>query len=204
MCFCGNGIVPVGNNLEKTDWLMFLGAYLSFAGTISVSLIAALQSRYYAEQNELKAQTERKKKIQPIFSNKIERTDSQIPGMVDIFNPHDLSTLPKHKNVTISIENVGVYPIRNVIIFDKYLYQLLKSNEKQELQLAYSDSPDIVKGKKYLIEILESDFERTDKGIPKWFNINYDDIDGNEMYQTFKLKEFDGEMYYSLEDMQQI
>jgi len=32
-----------------------------------------------------------------------------------------------------------------------------------------------------------------------WFNINYDDVDGNSMYQTFVLKSFDDTQYYSLE-----
>ena len=62
----------------------------------------------------------------------------------------------------------------------------------------YTDSPDIERGEKYLIEILESEFARTDEGIPKDFCINYDDVDGNEMYQVYVLSDFEGTQYYSL------
>jgi hypothetical protein len=95
-------------------------------------------------------------------------------------------------------------PIRNVIIFDKYLYQLLKPNEQKTIQLAYSDSPDIQKWKKHLLELLESEYEPGDKGIPKWFNICYDDVDGHSMFQSFELKNFDGTDYYSLETTEEV
>ena len=72
-------------------------------------------------------------------------------------------------------------------------------NERKTIQVAYSNSPDVQKWKEHIIEIQESDYESTEDGIPKWFNINYDDIDGNEMFQTFALKTFDDTNYYSLE-----
>ena len=72
------------------------------------------------------------------------------------------------------------------------------------LQCAYEDSPDYTHKSKRLIRILQSEYERTDDGLPKWFNINYEDIDGNEMYQTFELHEFDGEQYYSLNEINNI
>ena len=73
--------------------------------------------------------------------------------------------------------------------------------DKKQIQIAYSDSPDIQKWKNFLIEISEADFDRTDDGIPTWFNINYDDIDGGEMFQSFELKDFGGKKYYSLSEI---
>ena len=52
---------------------------------------------------------------------------------------------------------------------------------------------------KNITVILETDYERTDSGIPKSFPINYDDADGNEFYQIYELKNFGGKLYYSLE-----
>lgn len=176
-----------------------MGAYLAFAGTIIVSIVAALQTKHFAEIEKNKASESRKKEIQPIFSINIEGINQQVSGTADVFDLYDSSTYPKHKNVTISLENVSRYPVLNMIIFDKYLFQLLKPNEKKTIQIAYSDSPDIRKWKEYIIEIHEADYESTKDGIPKWFNINYDDIDGNEMVQTFALKTFDETNYYSLE-----
>ncbi len=141
-----------------------------------------------------------KKVVQPIFSIDIDELNQQVFGTVDVFNLYDTSTYPKHKNVTISLENVSSYPILNVIIFDKYLFQLLKPNERKTIQVTYSDSPDVQKWEEHIIKIHESDYERTKDGILKWFNINYDDIDGNEMFQAFALKTFDETNYYSLEE----
>ena len=39
---------------------------------------------------------------------------------------------------------------------------------------------------------------RNDQGVPTWFNVNYEDVDGNEMFQRFELKDFDGKLYYAL------
>lgn len=46
-CFFGDGFLSPGKELEKRDWLGFFGAYLSFIGTVAVSLIAILQSSYF-------------------------------------------------------------------------------------------------------------------------------------------------------------
>ena len=54
LAFRWNGILPAGTDLEKSDWLSFLGAYLSFVGTVIVSMIAIFQSRYYSELAEKK------------------------------------------------------------------------------------------------------------------------------------------------------
>ena len=172
---------------------------MSFGGTVAVSAIAILQTHYYTTKQKERDNAERKKTVQPLFSIEIIATNSQVAGTAEVFNISNPETYPVHKNVTLKIENVGAYPVRNVIVFDKYLYQLLKPNDPKTIQVAYSDSPDIKRWKSKLIELLESDYERTEKWIPKWFNINYDDVDGHEMYQSFELKDFDGVEYYSLE-----
>lgn len=199
ICFFGNGFLSPGSELEKKDWLSFLGAYLSFAGTLIISLVAILQSRFFEDRDKKRIADERKKAVQPVFSIEIAGIDKQIAGTAEVFNPREPETMPQHKNVTIEIENVGQYPVRNVIVFDKYLWQMLKPNEKKQIQVAYSDSPDVARWKKLVIEILESEYARTDEGLPTGFCINYDDIDGNEMYQVYTLKDFEGTKYYSLE-----
>lgn len=198
LCFRGSGFFPVGENLEKKDWLSFLGSYLSFTGTIFVSLVALLEGSFYRRRSKEENTNKRKKEIQPIFSIAIKKLDTGIQGYAEAFSLYDSTKNTKHKNFTIEIENVSMYPIKHLIIFDQYLSQLLKSNEPTELQCAYEDSPDYKHESKKLIRILQSDYERTDNGLPKWFNINYEDIDGNEMYQTFELHKFDNEQYYSL------
>jgi len=195
LCFRWDGFLYVGIDLEKSDWLAFLGAYLSFAGTVIVSAIAILQGHYYTVKQKERDEAERKKQIQPIFSIDISSVNTQVGGTAEVFNPSKPETIPQHKNVTLKIENVSDYPIRNVIVFEKYLYQLLKPHDAKTIQIAYSDSPDIKKWKSYLIEVLESEHGRSEKGLPMWININYDDIDGNEMFQTFDLKDFDGTAY---------
>ena len=55
-----------------------------------------------------------------------------------------------------------------------------------------------------LAVLTDDEFEHNEQGVPKWFNINYEDVDGNEMYQTFELKDFDGTLYYALESINDI
>lgn len=196
--FRGSGFLPSGKGLEKKDWLSFLSEYLGFAGTLIISLVAILQSKYFAEQDRKRISAERMRKVQPILSVNIVSMDSSISNTAEIFSVSRPESIPHHKNVTIEIENAGKYPIRNVIVFDKYFVQMLKPNEKKQIQVAYSDSPD-AKMSKNITVILETDYERTDSGIPKSFPINYDDADGNEFFQIFELKNFDGELFYSLE-----
>ena len=203
LVFKGNGILTAGTDLEKSDWLSFLGAYLSFIGTVIVSMIAIYQSRYYSELNEKNDAASRKKEIQPIFSIKIVAIDIQLDGTVEAFNLSDKSKNPIHKNVKISIENVNRFPIKHVIIFDKYITPLLKCNEVQFVHCAYYDSVDAEKWPSKMA-VLTDEYERNDKGVPKWFNINYEDIDGNEMYQSYELKDFDGTLYYALESINDI
>ena len=192
-----NGIFPVGTGLEKSDWLSFLGAYLSFIGTVIVSLIAIFQSIYYSELNERKDAENRKKEIQPIFSVKIVSIDMQLDGTAEAFSLYDKATNPIHKNVKISVENVNRFPIKHMIVFDKYITPLLKCNEIQYVHCAYYDSVDAKKWPKQMA-VLTDEYERNDQGVPTWFNINYEDVDGNEMFQSFELKNFDGKLYYAL------
>lgn len=110
----------------------------------------------------------------------------------------------KHRNVHIRIENVAELPIRNVIIFDRYYFQLLKPNEPKDIYVVYSDSPDADTKVAVIARILETEYERTERGIPKWFNINFEDVDGNESFQTFTLESFEGVQYYSLESTEEI
>lgn len=198
LSFAGEGFISSGKDLDKSDWLSFVGAYLSFIGTAGVSLIALFQSSYYNRSENERREKEHRKCIQPIFSVNIIGIDTQIGGTAEVFNLSDPSTYPKHKNIELSIENVNNYPIKHIIIFDKYICPLLKSNETKNLQCAYFDSIDAKKWKKHLI-IITDEFERNENGIPKWFNISYEDIDGYSMFQTFELKCFDDKLYYSLE-----
>ena len=198
LIFRGDGFIPVGKDLTKSDWLSFLGAYLSFVGTAIVSLIALFQSSYYNKSENERRHREHRRCIQPNFSINIKGINKHIAGTAEIFNLSDSSSFPKHNNIELSFENVNNYPINHVIIFEKYICSLLKSNEIKNLQCAYYDTDDARKWAKHLI-VLNDEYERNEQGIPMWFNICYEDIDGQAMYQTSELKSFDNTFYYSLE-----
>lgn len=202
--FVGKGIIPVGENLTKGDWLSFFGTYLSFVGATLVSMMALAQTHLYAEKQHSRDLLVRKKQIQPIFSIEIVNADQQLPGTAEAVGLRSSSSFPKHRNVHIRIENVAEFPIRNVIIFDRYYFQLLKPNEPKDIYVVYSDSPDADTKVAVIARILETEYERTERGIPKWFNINFEDVDGNELFQTFTLESFEGVQYYSLESTEEI
>jgi len=133
LVFRGNGIFPVGADLEKNDWLSFLGAYLSFIGTVIISMIAIFQNRYYSESNEKKDAANRKKEVQPIFSVKIVAIDAQLDGTAEAFSLSNKSKNSVHKNVKISVENVNRFPIKHVIIFD---IQTIRTEEHEPVKPA--------------------------------------------------------------------
>lgn len=56
MLFIANGPFKVGENLTKGDWLIFLGGFLSFVGTITISYVTILQNKNYhfIEQEKLR------------------------------------------------------------------------------------------------------------------------------------------------------
>jgi uncharacterized membrane protein len=198
--FTCNGFIPTGYDLEKGDWLAFTGAYLASAAAVFVSMVAILQSHYYFTEQNKRDEVTRKKNIQPIFSIEVAGINTQPPGAVDAFNISDLSTLPKHENVSFKIENIAEFPVLNVIIFENYLYQVLKPRDVKKVMVAYSGSPDLPKGNGIIIEISESDYPKSESGLPTWLQISYDDIDGRSMFQTFELKSFDGKEYYSFKN----
>jgi hypothetical protein len=195
--FSVKGVIPPGDGLDKTDWLSFLGAYLSFLGTVIVSLTIFWHTNYVTKQSEEKTATERKKRIQPVFSIKI---GSQNTVMEKRSSFVDAGNKPERPyNVIIKIENANEFPITNVIVFDKYITPLLKTKEEISVHCTYSDPTDTYKFYDSIAVINETDYEKDSSGLPKWFNINYDDVDGNEMYQSFSLHHFDKTPYYSSE-----
>ena len=193
----------------KSTMMMNLIAEITTGGAFPdgkplVSVIALVQTHIYAKKQNSRDLAVRKKQIQPIFSVEIIDIDQQLPGTTEAVGLYSSSNFPKHRNVHIRIENVAELPIRNVIIFDRYYFQLLKPNEPKDIYVVYSDSPDAGTKVAVIARILETEYERTERGIPKWFNINFEDVDGNESFQTFTLENFEGVQYYSLKSTEEI
>ena len=198
LCFLPEKWIPSGANLTKSDWLSFLGAYLSFSGAIVVSMFVFWHASYVSKQDAKKFDEERKKKVQPIFSVNILSVNGMVRGTAEAISLHG-PYQNRHENMLISIENVNEYPIKHVIVYDKYLCPLLKTGTAIEVQCAYAGSYDADKYPNIVAVITEDVYERNNERLPKWFNINYEDVDGRGMFQTFELKNFDGTRYFSLE-----
>lgn len=195
--------LPSGKNLVKSDWLSFLGAYLSFSGSIIVSLFLFWHTVYISKRDTKKAEEERKKKVQPIFSVNILSVNGMVRGTAEAVSLHG-QYQNKHENILISIENVNEYPIKHVIVYDTYQIPLLKTGTIIEVQCAYADSYDAKKHPSLLAIITEDVYEKNEEGLPSWFNINYEDVDGREMFQTFELKNFEGTRYFSLSETTEV
>lgn len=131
---------------------------------------------------------------QPAFSVAIEAINKQLPGTAEVLDS-DFSPKTKHTNVQLSIEVINDKYARNIIIFDEYLYSALKPSEKKLFSIAYEDSEDVRKWPGQVIKILHSDYDDV-KGLPKWFNICYQDEFGHNMIQSMKLGTYDKAMYY--------
>lgn len=201
--FSVKGVIPPGDGLDKTDWLSFFGAYLSFFGTVIISLTIFWHTNYVTAQTEKNLAMERKKRIQPIFSIKIVSTNMVLEKHSSFINVGNTS-IERPSNLKISIENVNEFPISNLIVYDKYITSLLKSSEVVNVYCTYADTSDTYKFPDSVAIINETDYEKNEKGLPSWVNLNYDDVDGNPMYQTFEIKCFDGTYYFSLEGTHEI
>ena len=175
--FAGEGFIPAGINLEKRDWLAFVGGYLSFVGTVFISAITILQTTYYNNKEASKQAKERNNAIRPIFAISF------------------LESCEASGDFNISLTNVGEYPISNVIVNGHYICQLLTTAGEKSISFSYSNS------KKH--KLLESEYEKSENGYPKSIIINYEDIDGNSYFQIFEMKTFEGTYYYSLESIEE-
>ena len=195
--FLTKGVIPPGIGLDKPDWLSFLGSYLSFFGTVLVSLTVFWHTNYVTTQSENRALLERKKRIQPVFSIRISSKDTVMEQHTAFVNTGNKPKRPS--NVIIKIENANEFPITNLIVFNKYTSPLLKPNKEISVYCTYSDPTNTYTFNESIAIINETDYEKDSSGLPMWFNINYDDIDGNSMYQSFKLNCFDNTQYYSLD-----
>lgn len=112
----------------------------------------------------------------------------------------DIGNKPERpSNVIIKIENANEFPITNIIMFDKYISPLLKPCVEIPVYCTYADPTNTYKFFDSIAVINETAYEKDSSGLPMWFNIIYDDVDGNSMYQSFKLKCFDKTQYYSLD-----
>ncbi len=199
LCFLPEKWIPLGTDLTRAGWLSFLGAYLSFSGAIMVSLFVFWHANYVSKRDAKKAEEERKKKVQPIFAVNILSINGMVRGTAEAVNLRG-SYQNRHENMLISIENVNEYPIKHVIVYDKYLCPLLKTGTAIEVQCAYAGSYDAEKYSNIVAVITEDPYEKNEEGLPSWFNICYEDVDGRDMYQTFKLKIYDGTRYFSLSE----
>lgn len=196
--FILNGPLPTGADLDKSDWLGFIGSYLSFAGTIVVSLVALAQASYYNEMENKRRAEERLKEIQPLFSVEIIAINKQPPGAVETFNPTTGEGLSQHRNFQLRIRIANDKPARNVCAFEEFVKPLLKPDEKMDLCVCFEDSPD--SESKNVLKILHSEYKADNEGLPDSFNIGYDDMDGHSMVQTLELHDSFQKKFYSLKE----
>ena len=171
--FKGKGLISAEINLEKRDWLAFVGGYLSFAGTLCVSVISILQTDYHNRKESESEKKQREETISPRFS-------LSLNGVSD-----------NNNSFSIMLQNIGNYPITSVIINDTPFVDFLKPNESKVVKFSYAEE--------VCIKLLESVYEKDGSGYAKDIVINYDDIDGHMCFQIFKLKTFEGVLYYSFE-----
>ena len=193
--FSQTSIIPAGIRLTRADWLSFLGDYLSFAGTAIVSVIALWQTKHYNDLDEQRREEERMHSVQPIFSVNLSKFTFDC-------KEEFAAQTPQISVDIISIFHAGDYPVSHVIAFNEYQKHLMTKNSSFQLVIAFDDIANKLEAGKSITILTEDAFDRHEKHstLPQYFNINYDDVDGRCMFQTFELKEYDGTIYYSLKE----
>ncbi len=190
-------LFPTGKGFSKSDWLLFLGSFLSFAGTMFLGLITVRQVNY---ENE-RIINNRHLEITPVFVIIPQGINKQVPG-----TSKAISLDGKHKdtfdNFNICIKNEGRYPIRNIFIFSKFLAYSISPGDEKIIIGAFPNSPDL---KEYPEKIVCFDFDDCHKsisGYPNNFFLSYEDIDGAKWYQYFTLDNDD--VYYEYDRIESI
>lgn len=176
LAFKGDGPIPTGSGLNKNDWLAFLGAYLSFSGSLIVGAISLWQTKKLYKSQDERAESARRQEIQPMFSLSYDGCSSV--GKLHITN----------------LENV---PIRNVFICDQYMLEYIEANGTACVPIKYYDSHTDSKATAFLE--LAADYPRNAARFPKHIIISYEDRDGNAMYQIFEPVHSNDKDYYVLD-----
>lgn len=95
--FVISGPVPVGKNLEKSDWLTFWGGFLSFAGSVALGVVAVIQNKQANDTNkkaiaenrrqrEIEFEHELKKNEYTLIMNGIQEIHHQMLSIVQALN----------------------------------------------------------------------------------------------------------------------
>lgn len=191
--FSKTSAIPAGIRLTRSDWLSFIGDYLSFAGTAVVSFIALWQTYHYNKRADQQREEDRWRSIQPVFSVEIGRRNGPIP-----YSKAPPGT--KHKNVLIKIKTVTDHPIKHVVVFGEYKSALMKKDDAPiTCYCVFYDSPDAkYKGEGLVLLDGNGGYDRDKNDTPISFEIRYEDMDGNDMFQIFELNSRSEHEYYSL------
>ena len=210
LIFAFTHIIPAGENLSRSDWLQFIGTYLSFVAATVVAIVSVYQSKYHNDRENERRKKDRFESIQPIFTVRFTGMNEVLPGTNDYENM-EANYLPKHKNVKIEIENIGEYPALHIILFEEYMWSAIKPGEVKSIYVIYDDSydmkwVDVVRKDRTatIIVLQESDAPRNEYWFPQEMNINYDDIDGHSLFFLYDLKVFNGKHYYEMRSREQV
>ena len=195
------GPFSTGKDLSKGDWLVFSSGFLSFCGTILIGLVAVLQNEHYVKGEAERRRAERVRLIKPILTvtivsrNKRFRLSTGPCSGVDVDYPG---------SVTIQIANVGNYPISNIVVFDRYICDCLTPGDFYEITCGYDNIPAPISSLRNVLMVSESEYGKSEDGLPEYINVNYLDVDGVEWYQTYSLRCFEEARYYGLDGTYEI
>ena len=200
--FTACGCIPYGSDLEKSDWLLFMGSFLTLSGSVIVAVIATMQTETYRSIDNERMASARHQEIQPILSISIAGINSQIIGAAEAFSLKDGKSNLKHDNVTLKFKNLGNYAITSVVAFDSvFLVPSLGKDEDVTFQFTFPDTEDAQKDAqrtRKLLKIIPGDVLRDAAfGIPKKVQISYIDADATPMMQEFNLTLCGEEKYYA-------
>lgn len=105
--FVISGPVPVGEDLEKSDWLTFWGGFLSFTGSIVLGIVAVLQNIQANETNKRTIDDNRRmREIE--FEHELKKNEyiRIIDGIREMH--HRIFTIIEELNSTLKRENPTV------------------------------------------------------------------------------------------------
>lgn len=188
ICNQVDGNIPLGSNLEKSDWLSFWGDLLSYIGTVFLGLMALYQNHIFNQGNEKSQNRLEKINNDLVFTQKTQVNpvvdfDEDVEGNLFFFKDGQVSMVMKN----YGNKDIWECKIKSVsYVFNGAEYKSKQSQNRNYIrgmqQVNIHISCDLISNQSELIE----DFLKRSENLSK--SINPPPIDTYLLKIDFELK----------------
>lgn len=164
-------VLPSEPQLNRSDWLQFIGMFLAFSGTVFVGC----EAYWLASDRNRELDERRRWEVHPILA--VEAINVNVNATVANLQP----TIEDYRNAHIRIKNISDYPALNIVFADTLVASALEPTSSIDIVCRWQDSDDFYSASSLNPCVLldsRPDHKRRSDGFPANVILQYDDIDG--------------------------